>query len=101
MMLPLLGLMNAAMYAPVADMMSIDTKLTLPAAPWMLDPLRSDMAMKPDSNPTMAPEICSMSKVVVIGPLLVALMAHRRCKAARDRFHGVQQSLPFPRPARE
>src|SRR6266496_971739 len=60
MTLPLLGLMNAAMYAPAADMLSIDTKNTVPAAPWSPEPLRNVMAMKPESNPTMAaqPHCC-------------------------------------------
>jgi hypothetical protein len=48
--------MNAAMYAPTADMLSMDTKNTFPAAPWSPDPLQNAMAMKPDSNPTMAPQ---------------------------------------------
>src|SRR5580704_6172339 len=52
------GFTNAAIYAPLKDMTSIDTKNTFPVQRCAREPFRKNNAAYPNTNPTIAPKMC-------------------------------------------
>lgn len=62
MTLPITGVMKIEMYAPVADMMSMETKKTFPDCRCSRELLRNVMAAAPETSPSIPMEMCAQRK---------------------------------------